>query len=73
MLTGEAEKWAALSGGVIIDGVDGTAPVKEKGLFEDKAWLPTKEMVIIVSAIVVLILVCCLVRACFSTDGKVSD
>ena len=35
MLTGEAEQWAASSGGVIIDGVDGTAPVKEKGLFED--------------------------------------
>jgi len=35
--------------------------------------MPTKEMVIIVGAIVTLILICCLVRACFSSETKVTD
>ena len=62
MLTAEAELWAEVSG----ENVGFSLVNGEEGGDEGDSWLPTQEMIIIVTGIVGLIVLCCIGKACYN-------
>ena len=80
MLTAEAELWAEVSGGgVEILGRESGSEEEFSGLFGSGDFAPTIDMIIIIASIIFLIIMCCLIRACYNwcesccNPNKVTD